>query len=150
VHVALHALPAAPLSQPRSHCSPASMTPSPQRWSVQIDEHRSPQVPFEAPSSHSSVLCWMPSPHFTGTAPRARMYGIPDDPSAKLSVPPPGALRAIASGMKGDEPAVGKPSNASCTEHDQFERIVSVRPASAGLSSTTMWELLKQPTSCTV
>ena len=65
-------------------------------------------------------------------SPRARMYGIPNEPSGKVIDPGPPTFLAIASGRK----SLGKALIASCTEHDQLESDASVRPMSAGCVAT--------------
>ncbi len=49
---------ASELAAPSSHCSPAEVTPSPQK--VQL--FRQESLLFELPSSHASAACFWPSP----------------------------------------------------------------------------------------
>ena len=60
------------------------------------------------------------------------MYGTPNVPSGYVRENGPVMFSAIASVRK----LLGKAAKPSCTEHDQFDRLASVRPARAGWVAT--------------
>jgi hypothetical protein len=107
-----------------------------------------PGVPFASlPLSHSSPndASILPSPQPRGMAPRAMMYGIPDEPSAYDSSPSPVAFRAIAKASKpsvpGFSPSLGNSVNTSWTLQDQLLILSSSRLLRSG-SSATRWASL--------
>jgi hypothetical protein len=84
--------------------TPGDNTPTKHLHDVEQGLPGAPLASF--PLSHSSPndASILPSPQPTGVAPRAMMYGIPEDPSAYDSSPSPVALRAIAKASKPSVP----------------------------------------------
>src|SRR6266849_1843755 len=101
----------------------------PPSWTVAVRVYELPLHPVPVSGAREMSLMTV--------TPRARMYGVPTEPSVAANDEP--TPRAIARTCQ----STGQASKASCTEQLQFERKASVSPVNAGCVATT-WASFQQ------